>query len=126
MGADIEEWAVEGAGATADGGAGEPVADLTVRSSDLRAIDLASADVAAAIDEIPILCLAASQATGHDRHSRRRRAAAQGIGSHRRHAEGLRALGARIDVDGDDLTIHGRAAPRSAPQPTASTTTGSR
>ena len=110
MGADIEERPVE-AGAAADGagapGVGEPVADITVRSSDLRAIDLAPADVAAAIDEIPILCLAASQASGATvirgagelRHKESDRIAGT--------AEGLRALGARIDVDGDDLTIHG-------------------
>ncbi len=110
MGADIEERPVEAA-AAADGaagpGVGEPVADITVRSSDLRAIDLAPADVAAAIDEIPILCLAASQASGATvirgagelRHKESDRIAGT--------ADGLRALGARIDVDGDDLTIHG-------------------
>jgi 3-phosphoshikimate 1-carboxyvinyltransferase len=110
MGADIEERPVE-AGSRADGaaapGVGEPVADITVRSSDLRAIDLAPADVAAAIDEIPILCLAASQASGTTlirgagelRHKESDRIAGT--------ADGLRALGARVDVDGDDLTIHG-------------------
>src|ERR1035437_4591760 len=67
MGARIEEHAV-GAGsasATAVGNEiGEPLADLTVRSSELRAIDLGPGDVSAAIDEIPILCLAATQARG--------------------------------------------------------------
>ncbi len=108
MGADIEERPSEATGATADGGAGEPVADITVRSSDLRAIDLGSADVAAAIDEIPILCLAATQASGTTvirgagelRHKESDRIAGT--------VAGLQALGARIDVDGDDLTIHGR------------------
>jgi 3-phosphoshikimate 1-carboxyvinyltransferase len=117
MGADIEERPVDAeagtAGTAAEHGAdaaiGEPVADLIVRSSDLRAIDLGPADVAAAIDEIPILCLAASQASGTTvirgagelRHKESDRIAGT--------AEGLRALGARVDVDGDDLTIHGRA-----------------
>jgi 3-phosphoshikimate 1-carboxyvinyltransferase len=110
MGADIEEWPVE-AGSSGGGSAdvGEPVADITVRSSDLRAIDLGPTEVAAAIDEIPILCLAASQAAGTTiirgagelRHKESDRIAGT--------AEGLRALGARIDVDADDLTIHGRA-----------------
>ena len=107
MGADIEEWPVEGGSSGAD--VGEPVADITVRSSDLLAIDLAPADVAAAIDEIPILCLAASQAAGTTvirgagelRHKESDRITGT--------AEGLRALGARVDIDGDDLTIHGRA-----------------
>ena len=114
MGAEIEEWSVDrGPGSSApaskDAGVGEPVADFTIRSSELRAIDLAPADVAAAIDEIPILCLAASQAAGTTvirgagelRHKESDRIAGT--------AEGLRALGVRVEVDGDDLTIHGQA-----------------
>lgn len=101
MGAQIEEQGEP------DDGIGEPVADLTVRSSELRGIDIGPVDVAAAIDEIPVLCLAASQARGTTRirgagelrHKESDRLA--GI------AEGLRTLGARIEVDGDDLTIHG-------------------
>ena len=61
MGARIEERPVR---ATPDDGVGEPTADIVVRSSELRAIDLGPADVAAAIDEIPVLCLAASAAHG--------------------------------------------------------------
>jgi 3-phosphoshikimate 1-carboxyvinyltransferase len=103
MGADIEERP-----AAAD--AGEPVADLVVRSSGLNAIELGPTDVAAAIDEIPVVCLAAAMATGTTqirgagelRHKESDRIAGT--------ADGLRALGARIDVDGDDLTIHGGAA----------------
>jgi 3-phosphoshikimate 1-carboxyvinyltransferase len=90
-----------------DSDAGEPTADLTVRSARLRAIDLGPADVAAAIDEIPILCLAAALAEGTTtirgagelRHKESDRIA--GI------AAGLTALGARITVEGDDLVIHG-------------------
>ena len=104
MGADIEE---RPAGAATDDGVGEPIADLVVRSSELRAIDLGPADVAAAIDEIPILCLAAALAIGATR--------IRGAGE-LRHKEsdridgtaiGLRALGVQVDVDGDDLRIHG-------------------
>jgi 3-phosphoshikimate 1-carboxyvinyltransferase len=90
-----------------DDGVGEPVADLDVRSSDLVAVDLGPADVAAAIDEIPAICLAATQARGTTtirgagelRHKESDRIA--GI------AAGLRALGARVDVTGDDLAIAG-------------------
>ncbi|MCI0581885.1 MAG: 3-phosphoshikimate 1-carboxyvinyltransferase [Chloroflexi bacterium] len=106
MGARIEERPVIGAPAEAVE-AGEPVADLTVRTSDLEAIDLGPIEVAAAIDEIPILCLAATQARGRTRirgagelrHKESDRLA--GI------AAGLNALGARIEVEGDDLTIDG-------------------
>jgi 3-phosphoshikimate 1-carboxyvinyltransferase len=116
MGADIEERAAGGdadgdadggVGLGADDGVGEPIADLVVRSSELRAIDLGPADVAAAIDEIPILCLAAALASGTTtirgagelRHKESDRIDGTAIG--------LRALGVRVEVDGDDLRIHG-------------------
>ena len=111
MGADIEERPIADAELppTAGADAGEPVADLVVRSSQLRAIDLGPADVAAAIDEIPVISLAAAVASGTTtirgagelRHKESDRIAGT--------AEGLRALGARVDVEGDDLVIHGGA-----------------
>ena len=121
MGAAIEERPHRDG---ADDGIGEPIADLVVRSSELRAIDLGPADVAAAIDEIPVLCLAATAARGTTiirgagelRHKESDRIS--GV------AAGLRAMGARVEIDGDDLHIEGGTALRTAPQPTASTTTG--
>jgi 3-phosphoshikimate 1-carboxyvinyltransferase len=112
MGADIEELPVDGGSPDPD--AGEPLAGLTVRSSDLRAIELGPADVAAAIDEIPVLCLAATRARGTTsirgagelRHKESDRIA--GI------AAGLAAMGARVEVDGDDLRIHGGTTLRGA------------
>jgi 3-phosphoshikimate 1-carboxyvinyltransferase len=103
MGATIEEMAVGGASPEA----GEPLADLTVRSSELRAIDISPNEVAAAIDEIPILCLAATQAHG--------KTTIRGAGELRNKesdriagiVNGLRAMGARISIDGDDITIEG-------------------
>jgi 3-phosphoshikimate 1-carboxyvinyltransferase len=102
MGADIAE---REAGAAVEGG--EPVADLVVRSSGLHAVELGPRDVAGAIDEIPVLCLAAAVADGTTRirgagelrHKESDRIA--GI------AAGLAALGARIEVDGDDIAIQG-------------------
>jgi len=112
MGARIEEAPVGGDPAAAADTArgsdrGEPLADLTIRSSELSAIDLGPDEVAAAIDEIPILCLAATQARG--------RTTIRGAGELRNKesdriagiAAGLRALGARVAVDGDDITIDG-------------------
>jgi 3-phosphoshikimate 1-carboxyvinyltransferase len=103
MGAAIEERDRLAPGGTD----GEPLADLTVRSSPLRAVDLSPADVAAAIDEIPILALAAAVADGTSRF--------RGVGELRHKesdrvagiVEGLTALGARISVTGDDIEIHG-------------------
>ncbi len=119
MGAEIDERAVAArSGADALGhqpdDVGEPLADLVVRSSELRGTDVGSADVAAAIDEIPVLCLAAALAhgptiirgAGELRHKESDRLA--GI------AAGLRALGARIEVVGDDLHIEGDARLRGA------------
>ena len=113
MGARITETALGGA----DGGpsdSGEPLADLTVRSSELRAIDIGPEDVAAAIDEIPILCLAATAATGTT--------TIRGAGELRNKesdriagiAAGLAALGARIEVSGDDISITGPSQLRGA------------
>jgi 3-phosphoshikimate 1-carboxyvinyltransferase len=101
MGASIEE------SASSDDGVGEPIADLRVRSSELRPISLGPADVAAAIDEIPALCLAAAFAggtttirgAGELRHKESDRISGT--------ADGLRALGADVSVSGDDLTIRG-------------------
>jgi 3-phosphoshikimate 1-carboxyvinyltransferase len=110
MGATIDEVP---AGST-EGDVGEPVADLRVRSSGLRAIQLLPADTAAAIDEIPILCLAATQARG--------RTVIRGAGE-LRHKEsdriagivaGLSALGARISAAGDDIVIDGPTGLRGA------------
>ncbi|HKF85340.1 MAG TPA: 3-phosphoshikimate 1-carboxyvinyltransferase [Candidatus Limnocylindrales bacterium] len=100
MGAEIDERDRDAPG-------GEPLADLTVRTSRLRAVDLSPAEVAAAIDEIPILALAASVANGTSRF--------RGVGELRHKesdrvagiAEGLKALGAKIRLDGDDIEIEG-------------------
>jgi len=111
MGASIEERG-SGPDIGAAAAIGEPTADLRVRSSDLRAIELEPAETAAAIDEIPVLCLAATQARG--------RTVIRGAGE-LRHKEsdriagivaGLRALGARIDAAGDDIVIEGPTALR--------------
>jgi 3-phosphoshikimate 1-carboxyvinyltransferase len=110
MGASIEEHDREAPG----GADGEPLADLVVRSSELRGVDLSPAEVAAAIDEIPILALAAAAATGTSRF--------RGAGE-LRHKEsdriagivdGLGALGARVRVEGDDIEIIGGAPLRGA------------
>jgi 3-phosphoshikimate 1-carboxyvinyltransferase len=114
MGADIDERVVGRAPTDDRDDAGEPMADLVVRSADLHAIDLGPADVAAAIDEIPVLCLAATRADGTTtirgagelRHKESDRIA--GV------AAGLTAMGARVEVDGDDLRIQGSTTLRGA------------
>ncbi len=104
MGADIDERPVGVAGGE---DSGEPLADLVVRSSALRGIDVAPDEVAAAIDEIPVLCLAAAMADG--------RSVIRGV-AELRHKEsdrvagitaGLERLGARIAARGDTIEIEG-------------------
>lgn len=109
MGARIDERPIDDgvAGDTAHGDVGEPSADFVVRSSELRGIDVSPAEVAGAIDEIPILCLAATQAAGRTiirgagelRHKESDRLA--GISA------GLFALGASVRLEGDDIVIEG-------------------
>jgi 3-phosphoshikimate 1-carboxyvinyltransferase len=108
MGADITEAPSAGTPAAGVGeGVGEPIADLVVRSAELRPIELGPAEVAAAIDEIPILSLAAASAAGtttiHGAGELRNKESDRIAGT----AGGLRALGVDVAVDGDDLTIRG-------------------
>jgi 3-phosphoshikimate 1-carboxyvinyltransferase len=103
MGAQIDEASVGAGGAQG----GEPIADLVVRSSTLRGIDVEATRTATAIDEVLILCLAATQARGRTR--------IRGAGELRVKESdriegiirGLSALGADITVDRDDLEIVG-------------------
>ena len=111
MGARIDVGLRGEAGA---GTGGEPMADLRVRSSELRGVDVDARQAVAAIDEIPVLCLAATQARGRTRF--------RGVGELRVKesdriagiVEGLSALGANVRVDGDDVHIVGPTALRGA------------
>lgn len=88
--------------------AGEPVADIVVRSASLKGIDVAPETVPLAIDEFPVICVAAALADGTTRIT--------GAGelrhkeSDRIHAmaTGLRSLGARVEESDDGMTIEGR------------------
>jgi 3-phosphoshikimate 1-carboxyvinyltransferase len=88
----------------------EPRGMLTVTGQRLRAVVLAAADVAAAIDEIPILLVLATQAEGVT--------TIDGAGELRvkesdrlaTMAEGLRRMGAIVEERADGVTIQGPAA----------------
>ena len=85
----------------------EPVADIRVRSSRLRGIEVDPALVSLAIDEFPVLFVAAGAAEGATRFS--------GIGELRvkesdriaAMASGLRALGIRVEEFDDGAVVHG-------------------
>lgn len=100
MGAQIEI----GSPSHADG---EPVGDLTVRHSDLRAIEIQAKQVVSMIDEIPILAVMATQAHGDT--------TIRGAGELRLKesdrlsvmAVALSKMGAQIEQLPDGMTIHG-------------------
>lgn len=100
MGADLTLDAADPVGR-------EPVADLTVRSSSLTGTDIGPDLVANAIDEFPVLCVAAACAEGVTTLS--------GIGELRikesdrvaAMAEGLETLGVPMEIDGDAVRIAG-------------------
>jgi 3-phosphoshikimate 1-carboxyvinyltransferase len=90
--------------------AGEPVADIVVCPAALRGIDVEPELVPLAIDEFPIIAVAAALAEGTTRIS--------GAGELRYKesdrimamAKGLRTLGVRVEETDDGMTVHGREA----------------
>ena len=89
--------------------AGDRRVHLTCRSGPLRGVTVAASEVPDVIDEIPVLAVAAAVADGPTRF--------EGAGE-LRHKEsdrlcsvlnGLAALGAAAEVDGDTLVVHGGA-----------------
>ncbi|GAC1330307.1 MAG: 3-phosphoshikimate 1-carboxyvinyltransferase [Candidatus Dormibacteria bacterium] len=87
--------------------AGELVGDIDVASSALRGVEVAGWEIPTLVDEVPILAVAACAAAGTTRF--------RGL-AELRHKEvdrvaavqaQLRAMGARIEVDGDDLIVEG-------------------
>jgi 3-phosphoshikimate 1-carboxyvinyltransferase len=90
---------------------GEELADLRVRASTLRGVEVPAARAPTMIDEYPILAVAASFAAGTT--------VMRGLGELRVKesdrlaaiAEGLRANGVDAEILGDDLAVHGRERP---------------
>lgn len=93
---------------------GEPVADIIVKHSDLRGIDIDGRAVLESIDEFPVLCIAASRAAGTTwitgagelRVKESDRIAAM--------ASELRKLGIAVEEHEDGLVIEGRESFQSA------------
>ena len=104
MGADIQMSTLREA-------CGEPVADLIVTAGKLKGIMAPADRVPSMVDEYPILAMAAACAEGTTRMC--------GLGELRVKEsdrlqlvfEGLRACGADVEIDGDDLIVHGNGRP---------------
>ena len=90
---------------------GEPVADLFVKGSALKGITTTESRVPSMVDEFPVLAMAAACADGTSRFC--------GLGELRVKesdrltlvADGLAKCGVRVQVEGDDLIIHGNGKP---------------
>jgi 3-phosphoshikimate 1-carboxyvinyltransferase len=86
---------------------GEPVADLVVRHSALRAIDAPPGLAPRAIDEFPIFFVAAAFAAGTTRTSGLTELRVKESDRLAAMAAGLKAIGARVEEHEDGLTIGG-------------------
>jgi len=85
----------------------EPVADITVRSSKLTGIDVDPARVSLAIDEFPMLFVAAACARGKTTFSGIAELRVKESDRIAVMAEGLRQLGATVDETDDSAVVHG-------------------
>lgn len=86
---------------------GEPVADLKVASSRLRAIDIGAGDVALAVDEIPAIAVAAACAPGITRISGAGELRVKESDRIATTVAGLKALGVEVEEHTDGMTIQG-------------------
>ncbi|MDZ7786746.1 MAG: 3-phosphoshikimate 1-carboxyvinyltransferase [Halofilum sp. (in: g-proteobacteria)] len=100
MGADIEVLAEREAG-------GEPVADLRVRSAPLQGIDIPEALVPRAIDEFPVLFVAAACAQGRTRLTGAGELRVKESDRIQVMADGLAALGVDARPTDDGIVIEG-------------------
>jgi 3-phosphoshikimate 1-carboxyvinyltransferase len=87
--------------------AGEPVADLVARHSTLRAVDVPPEAAAGMIDEFPIFFVAAAFADGTSRTAGLEELRVKESDRIAVMAEGLEAIGARVEEKADGLAVHG-------------------
>jgi 3-phosphoshikimate 1-carboxyvinyltransferase len=104
MGADIERVNERDEG-------GEAVADLRVRASLLKGVDVPPERVPSMVDEYPILAVAAAFADGTTRMRGLHELRVKESDRLAAVAAGLAAAGARNRIDGDDLVVHGEGRP---------------
>ncbi|MBU6499433.1 MAG: 3-phosphoshikimate 1-carboxyvinyltransferase, partial [Rhodospirillales bacterium] len=104
MGADITVEAPRLAG-------GEPVGDLLVRHAPLRAVTVPWERAPSMIDEYPILAVAAACAEGTTRMCGLGELRVKESDSLAATAAMLSANGERVEIEGDDLIVHGTGRP---------------
>lgn len=92
---------------------GEPVGDLLVRPSRLRATEVGAGEIPGLIDEIPLLAVLASKASGTTIFRQVGELRVKESDRLGLMAQNLRAVGVEAEVNGDDLVVEGNdRAPR--------------
>ena len=104
MGATIEALAKRDDG-------GEEVADLRVVTSALKGVDVPPERAPSMIDEYPVLAVAASFAEGPTRMRGLKELRVKESDRLAATADMLRANGVTIEIEGDDLIVHGKGRP---------------
>ncbi len=90
---------------------GEPVADLRVKASALRAVDVPAERAPAMIDEYPILAVAAAAARGTTRMRGLKELRVKESDRLAATAALLAANGVKVTVEGDDMIVEGAGGP---------------
>ena len=90
---------------------GEPLGDLTARCGPLRAIDVPPGRAPSMIDEYPVLAVAAACAAGVSRLRGLKELRVKESDRLAGTAAFLAANGVRVEIEGDDLIVHGTGAP---------------
>jgi 3-phosphoshikimate 1-carboxyvinyltransferase len=90
---------------------GEEVADLRVRASALKGVDVPAERAPSMIDEYPVLAVAASFAEGVTRMRGLKELRVKESDRLAATADMLRANGVTVEIENDDLIVHGKGRP---------------
>jgi 3-phosphoshikimate 1-carboxyvinyltransferase len=90
---------------------GEDIADMRVRASALKGVEVPPERAPSMIDEYPILAVAASFAEGVTRMRGLQELRVKESDRLAATAEMLRANGVNVEIEGDDLIVHGKGRP---------------
>jgi len=85
----------------------EPIADLIIKSSKLKAVTIKGGVIPRAIDELPVIMVAATQAKGLTSILGAKELRVKEADRIKSMSEGLNKMGADIKVEGDDIFING-------------------
>ena len=87
---------------------GEEMADFRVRASALRGVDVPAERAPSMIDEYPILAVAAAYAEGTTRMRGLKELRVKESDRLAAVADGLKVNGVAVEIEGDDLIVHGK------------------